>query len=98
MPPPSEQPRSSERFNWLIFFVVLAAIGSCALVALPIGVYGFRRHVTRTKVAETQTIMRALAAGIAECAWQSSSDRAGRLPPTALPVPLALASVSGRQY
>jgi hypothetical protein len=98
MEPPSEQPRSSERFNWLIFFVVLAAIGSCGLVALPLGVYGFRRHVTRTKVAETQQIMRSLAAGIAECASQSSPDRAARLPPTALPVPLALGSVSGRQY
>jgi len=60
-------------------------------------VYGYRDYVTRARVAETRQIMRVLAAGIGECASPSSSGRA-RLPPTALPVPLALASVSGRRY
>jgi hypothetical protein len=99
MQPPPSPTRSNERPDWVILVVVLAAMGSCALVALPLGVYGFRSYVTRTKVAETREIMRALAAGIAECtASTHSGSNAPRLPPTALPVPLALASVSGRTY
>ena len=97
MQTPSEQPRHSEQLNWVIVFVFLAAIGSCGLVALPVAVYGYRSHVTRERVAETRQIMRALAGGIGECASQSPSGGA-RVPPTALPVPLALASVSGRRY
>jgi hypothetical protein len=97
MPLPSEQPSRSERFNWVIVLVFVAAIGSCGLVALPVAVYGYRNYVTRARVAETRQIMGALAAGIAECASQSPAARAP-LPPTALPVPLALASVSGRRY
>jgi hypothetical protein len=102
MPSPSEQPNVRERLDWIIVLVMLAAFGSCGLVALPIGVYAFRRHVTRTKAAEkaaeTREIMRTLAAGIAQCTSRSPVDRAPTLPPTSLPVPLALASVSGRQY
>jgi len=97
MQPPSEQPTYSERFNWVIVFVFVAAIGSCGLVALPVAVYGYRSHVTRERVAETRQTMRVLAGGIGECASQSPPGGT-RLPPTALPVPLALASVSGRRY
>jgi hypothetical protein len=91
------QPSSSQRSNWIIPLVVLGAAGSCGLVLLPVGVYALRSHLLRTSVAETQQSMGLLAAGVAQCVAQSRSGRIP-LPPTAQPVPRALASVSGRKY
>jgi hypothetical protein len=98
MEPLPEAPKSKERPSFILVLVALAAVGSLLFVALPIGLYAFRMHVTRAKVADTRQHMHELAAAIAQCAHRPDSGRAARLPPTALPVPRALASVSGRSY
>jgi len=98
MPPSPDQPSSSQRSSWIIVLIAIAAAGSCGLVGLPVAIYFLRDYLIRGKVDETKESMRLLAAGITECAAQSRAGRAPGLPPTAEPVPRALASVSGRRY
>jgi len=96
MPTSPEPLRSNPRPPWVIVLIALGAMGSCAFVALPLAVYGLRSYLTRQRTAETQEFVRALSAGVAACA--SRSRVSSGLPPTAEPVPRALASISGRKY
>lgn len=87
-----EQPKKGTPvWVWILALIPVAVMFLGVVSALAI--YGVRKYMTSAKQAEARAALVTWGDGLAKC-----GQRAGRLPPSTLPVPSDISAVAGKKY